>query len=325
MTQIYKSTELNDSFLAKLKEELSERFSGCKKIVVKMHFGEPGNKAAFTLPDVKPIFDVLDGMGFDVTFYETSVAYGSPRSTSDGHQQVAIEKGYDHHGEIVIDGEFVTVKKDDMAYEVGKELGDADAVLVISHLKGHCCAGFGGAIKNLGMGALSKKTKGMIHAGGMPEYVGGCVQCGTCEKMCPIGGIKVTDKPEFITCYGCSNCVYVCPENAIKVKKQYFDVLLAEGALAAQDTFKKYYYVTMVKRIAKECDCEKDCKEMIGPDIGWIMGPDGVALDKCAHDLIVVKAGKDVFLEKNKKSGLQQVEAGEKLGMGKQEYEFTEL
>ncbi|MBI5881186.1 DUF362 domain-containing protein [archaeon] len=322
MAEVYHYKDTGNDFLAKLEAELKKEFSGCKRIAVKLHFGEPGNKTAFRPEDIAPITEVLKKLGIEFFLYDTSVAYPSPRGDTETNKRLALEKGWGTIGEVVVDGGFVPVSKGRI-YEVGKPLADADGVLVVTHFKGHVCCGFGGAIKNLGMGALSKKSKQGIHDGGSTKYIGGCTQCRTCERMCPIHGIKVTDKPEFITCYGCSNCAYVCPAHAIKPKVEYFDVLLAEGAAAAQSKFKRQYYVTFLKNITEKCDCESDPGRIIAPDKGILLSKDIVAIDKAAYDIITSKGTDDVFLRHNKKTGLEHVKAAEKMGMGSAEYTIS--
>jgi hypothetical protein len=210
-----------------------------------------------------------------------------------------------------------------MSYQVCKELTDADAVLTITHVKGHVCTGFGGAIKNLGMGALTAKTKRDIHSGGEPVLLDGCTACKTCERMCPINGIKVTDKPNFTKCFGCSNCIYHCPFNALKPKVNYFDVLLAEGAYAASSNFKKQFYISYLVNITKKCDCEKNSGEIISENSGYLFGKDGVAIDKASYDILTKE--EQVFLKHNKKKGTEQIKAAESLGMGTQDYELILL
>lgn len=315
MSEVYHYNDAGAEFLAKLESELKLEFLGCKRIAVKLHFGEPGNKTALRPEDIEPITKLLKKLGIRFFLYDTSVSYDSPRNNPEGHRKAALEKGWGKVGDIVIDGGFLNVKMKHLTYEVGKPLADADGVLVVSHLKGHVCCGFGGAIKNLGMGALSKKSKQDIHNGGRVKYTGGCTQCRTCERVCPLNCIKVTDKPEFGLCYGCSNCAYSCPAGAIKPNVAYFDVLLAEGAAAAQSTFKKQYYVTFVKNITKCCDCEPEPGAIIAPDCGVLLSKDIVAIDRAGHDIVAAKAKEDVFLKHNKKSGLEHVKAAEKLGM----------
>jgi hypothetical protein len=323
MNKIYYSKKLGNHFLAKLKEKLKKEFKDCKTIAIKIHFGEPGNKTAFTPEQIKPIINVLNQLKIKFFLYDSPVAYNSPRNNPESHKKVVIEKGWDQLGEIRTNNDYITIKGNSMSYQVCKELTEAEGVLIITHVKGHVCTGFGGAIKNLGMGALTAKTKGDIHSGGEPVLLEGCTQCKTCEKMCPIDGIKVTDKPNFIKCFGCSNCIYHCPYDALKPKVNYFDVLLAEGAYAASSNFKKQFYVSYMINITKECDCQKNPKKIISEDKGYLFGKDGVSIDKASYDLITKK--EQVFLKNNKKKGLEQIKAAEECGMGKQEYELVSL
>jgi hypothetical protein len=325
MNQVYYSQNLLEEFLLKLKEELKKEFQTCKKIAIKIHFGEPGNERAFKPDQVKPIIDLIKELGVEYFLYDSSVAYPSPRGEPEKHKQIALEKGWDKLGEIRTDDDFTTIKGKNMNYEVCKPLIEADAVLVISHFKGHICSGFGGAVKNLGMGALTKKTKTDIHEGAKPEIVKECSKCKACELACPINGIEVKEKPEFKTCYGCSNCIYACPYNVLKPKINFFDILLAEGASIAQSQFKKVFYINFLINISKECDCEANPKGKIAEDEGYLLGKNPVAIDKAAYDLVTKKAGEDIFLKHNKKSGLEHLKAAEEFNMGSQEYELIKL
>lgn len=325
MTKIYHSEELGEKFLEELKDNLKESFADCKTIAIKIHFGEPGNKSAFVPEQIKPITDILKSLNIDFFFYDSSVAYGSPRNDPESHKKMAIEKGWDKLGKIKTDDNFIDIKGENMTYQVCKSLADADGVLTISHFKGHYCSGFGGVIKNLGMGAVTKKTKGDIHEGGMPELKCKCTQCKACEMSCPIGGIKVTDKPEIKLCYGCSNCIYVCPAKVLKPKVNDFDILLGEAAAVAQKQFKKKFYISYLINISKHCDCESEPKEKIAKDCGYLFGKDGVAIDKAGYDLIIKNEGRNVFKEKNLKDGVEQIDAAEKFGMGSRKYDLVEI
>jgi uncharacterized protein len=324
LTKIYHSNLLDDKFLAQLKTELAHHFKDCKRIAVKMHFGELGNTKAFTPKDIKPITELLESMGFEHFLFDSSVMYGGPRANPTTHKMLAVTKGFRH---VETGDEFIEVKGEHLTYQVCTKLTDADGVLVLTHVKGHVCSGFGGAIKNLGMGALTKKTKIDIHNGGMPNFSGKCVRCKECVNSCPIDGLKLEDGKEYPvikSCYGCSDCSYACSHKVITPKNTYFDVLLAEGANAAQSKFKKHYYVSAIKNITQNCDCMPIPGEIIAEDAGWIMSPDGVAIDKAAYDLIVKKNG-EVFLNNNNKIGTAQIFSAEKLGMGKKEYSLKEL
>jgi uncharacterized Fe-S center protein len=324
MEKIYYSEKLAP-ILLQLKKELERVFKNCKSIAIKIHFGSPGNDFSFKPEQIKPITDLLKELEINYFLYDTSVAYNGIRDNPKTHKEFALEKGWGSLGEIKIDGDFIKVKGKQIIYEVAKLLTEVDGVLVISHVKGHCCSGFGGAIKNLGMGALSKKSKGEIHSGGEPEILEGCTKCKACEKDCPIDCLKVLDKPIITKCYGCSNCCYSCEYGVLKPKIDYFDFLLAEGANAAQSKFKKKYYISFLNNITKLCDCSKNPEQIISEDVGFLISKDAVAIDNASRDLIIKKMNEDVFLKHNKKSGMQQIKYAESLEMGSSEYNLIEL
>jgi hypothetical protein len=324
MADVYYSEHLDEGFLSQLRLDLEKYFSGCKRIAVKMHFGEPGNSYAFMPDDIRPITALLEGLGLEYFLYDSSVAYGGARSDPKTYKEYAVSKGFSN---VDTGDEFMIVNGVHQPYQVCSKLADADAVLVLTHLKGHECTGFGGAIKNLGMGALTKQSKSSIHKGGEPVFEGDCKKCGKCVRNCPVNGMRLDDDkkyPVIFKCFGCSNCSYVCPHGIISPKLAYFDVLLSDGANAAQSTFKRYYYVTIMKRITAHCDCYDKPGEIIAKDAGFLMSKDGVAIDKAAYD-IIQKNDKDAFLKINFKKGTEQVFAAESLGMGSSIYEFKTI
>ncbi len=326
MPEVYFSRELSEEYLKILERNIKQKFKGCKKVAVKLHFGEEGNKTAFVPEDIKPITDLLKKNGFEYFLFDSATPYEGIRDNPHTYKEHAVKKGFGTLGPIVTDDSFTLVKGKHMDYEVCKPLADADAVLVISHFKGHGCCGFGGAIKNLGMGALTKKTKQGIHEGGKPEVLDNCNACKACEKACNFGFLKIeNNKHVFLDCYGCSNCIILCPNKAMKPKVALFDTLLAEGASAAKSKFKKDYYINVAKNITKLCDCEIDSKEAIAGDIGYFAGEDLVAVDKASYDSVVKQEGIDVFLKFNQKSGLEQINTGEKLKLGNSTYQLINV
>ena len=290
--------------------------------------GEPGNKLSFTPEQVKPVVDVLKELGCKPFLFDSPVVYAGPRDSEEKYYKVAEEKGYTKLCPVVISNEHIIVKGKNMNHEICSTLANADGVLVLTHVKGHMCSGFGGAIKNLGMGAVTKKGKGAIHAGGEPKYVGGCTLCNICASVCPTDNIRYDDKqPHFDKnwCCGCSNCAIFCPEKAIEAKVDTFDFLLSEAAWAAKTHFKKDYYVNVINNIAAKCDCFSDPGEAVLEDVGIAFGEDIIAVEKASLDLINKKAGKDLFKQIHHKSPGVHIEEGEKLGMGKKEHELVEL
>ncbi|MBS1266121.1 MAG: hypothetical protein MAG795_00086 [Candidatus Woesearchaeota archaeon] len=328
MNKIYFSKNLNRK---KLKEELSKVFDKGEEIAIKLHMGEPGNKYYLRPIVVKVYVDILKKIGCKPFLFDSPVVYAGPRNTSEDYLKAAAQHGYTEATmgcPIVISNQSITFKGKDMDHEVCKTLAEADGVLVLTHLKGHFCCGFGGAIKNLGMGAVSKETKGKIHNGGEPEYDKGCTMCKICASKCPLNHIRYeNNRPYFDAnwCCGCSNCVRFCPENAIKAKVDLFDYLLAEGAHAALSHFKKAYFVNIIKNIAKLCDCNADAGGIVLEDVGVAFGDDIISVDKASLDLINKKAGKDLFEEIHFKSPLAHIKDGAELGMGKLDYELVQV
>ena len=311
------------------KSLLKDFFDDKSEVLVKIHFGEPGNKTALFPKDVEPIIKALKALGLKTVFIDTPVAYSSERGSVKGYEKVVEQRGWDKLAPFIISDKFVKVKAKDFEAEVCQELAQAKNVLVISHVKGHTCSGFGGAIKNLGMGGVSKKTKIIEHSLCKPKFITECQGCGTCVTLCPAGAIKmVGGKAEFDleSCYGCSICEIECPHHCLAPEEAVFDDLLAQGAVAvavAKKLPKKTFYINLIKNITKCCDCEIDSGETIADDMGALFSQDPVAIDKASIDLINKKAGKDIFKSANHKDPMRQVNFAAKYLKIRPDYELV--
>jgi uncharacterized Fe-S center protein len=204
-----------------------------------------------------------------------------------------------------------------MAYELCSEPLEADGVLLLSHFKGHICSGMGGAIKNVGMGCMSKSTKGAIHAGGEPVYGDGCTECGACVENCPTDNIRLDRGRPFFDvswCPGCSNCIISCPENCIYPKTANFDSLLAEAATIAFEKFGRSYAINVMQNMTQLCDCVADSGPVLADDSGFVCGADMISVDIASLDILERETGsKDLFAEYNKKSSRLHVEEAARL------------
>jgi uncharacterized Fe-S center protein len=251
--------------------------------------------------------------------------YPGGRNTVEKYEKTAAEHGFTEEKigcPIVISNEFETIKTEHLNVEVCKPLIKADGLLVLSHVKGHMCSGFGGAIKNLGMGGVSKKTKSDIHNFANPVFAGDCTGCGTCVEICPVKTISLKDNKahfNYSGCWGCGQCITACPSNVLKPKIASFDTLIAEGASAVLKN-RKAFFINVIKDITKLCDCCSNPGGIILDDIGIVMGKDIVAVEKASLDLINKKAGKDIFKELHTKSPLNHIKEAQKLGLGSLEY-----
>lgn len=318
-----------DKSLNKLKDtaekELLNFFSEGEAIAVKLHMGEKGNKYYLKPQLVKVIVNVLKNIGVRPFLFDSPVKYSGSRDTTDKYIKTAEEHGFTEQligCPIVISNESIKVKGKYMWYEVCKHLAEADGVLVLTHVKGHMCSGFGGAVKNLGMGAVTKKSKGDIHDAGSPELTGECTGCGACVAKCPFEALELKEGKVVLdkSCPGCSICIQECNFGALKPNIAMFDDVLADAACAALKSFKKAYYINAIIDIAKRCDCASDSDPILVDDIGILFGKDIIAIDKASIDLVNKRAGINLFLEKNNKDPLLQLNAGAELGMGEKEY-----
>jgi uncharacterized Fe-S center protein len=340
MNKLY-FTESDKRMLERLDKELRDAFKAKGKIAIKLHMGEVYNPNHMTPEFVKKIVTLLKSIGCEPFLFDSPTKYGGPRHTALGYRAQAAVMGFREGSvgcPVVVSDDYVEQKGRYMTYQVCKHLADADGVLVLSHFKGHACAAMGGAIKNLGMGALTKRSKGDIHEGGEPTYdplsadsgkagKRKCKLCKKCLEVCPQKCIRYEEHGagagpvfNYDKCYGCSKCVQSCPQGCLKPKVAEFDCLLADGANAALNKFKSVYFVNVLRRIAKACDCSPRDTHIVCPDIGVLMGRDACAIDRASVDLINSRSQKDLFAELWFKDPLTQVREAEKIGMGSSEY-----
>ena len=319
-------TELNKN---ELKEILKGRFKSNHPVVIKLHFGEPGNPNAFTPKDVQPLIEALNELSFEVVLTDTPVTYSSPRNSKAGYEKVVQDRGYGElNARSYIEDQYVDQEVGDLKFEVAKILANAENLIILSHVKGHECAGFGGAIKNLGMGALSAKTKAMIHDVSKPiinEDL--CVGCGLCVSHCPAGAINIEEgkaKPNLNACWGCSICQIVCPEGALTPKKKSFDEALAMGAVAAIKLMpKNTFYINVIKNISKACDCEGGATPILAKDLGTIYAETAVVADQASIDLLRKANNYDVFEKANHKDPNLQIKFAADHANLNREYEIA--
>ena len=301
-----------------------------KDVPLKLHMGENKNKY-YPRPDfVKHVVETLKELKISPYLYDTTVAYKALRTTKEGYEKVARIHGFTKKKigcDIVIDNEGVNVSIQNRDYEVANHIYSSSHIFALSHVKGHVATGFGGAIKNFGMGGVTKDTKRKIHHGSRPIYQKDkCTYCGVCAEVCPFDAIKVKKnswKVSNLKCFGCGVCVENCENGGLKHEDANLQYLLACSAKACvQD--KNVIYLNELKRISKSCDCDPFSDPIICPDIGYLISDDPVAVDKASLDLIN-DVKKNVFKKENKVDPEKQIKYGEEIGLGSASYQIIEI
>jgi len=304
-------------------------FAG-KKVPVKLHMGELKNKY-FPKPEfVKYVIDELKISHVDPYLFDTTVAYSGLRSSKTGYKKLTKIHGFTMEKvgcDVIIDDKGIPITVNNRMYEVAEHLFDSTHIFALSHVKGHVATGMGGAIKNFGMGGVTKETKIRMHHGSRPIYQkDACIYCGACAEVCPFNALKVKDNSwnqNMESCFGCGVCVDACKSGAMAYEDADFQYVLACAAKACvQD--KNVIYINEIKRISRSCDCDPHAGPVICPDIGYLVSDDPVAIDKASLDL-VNDVKKDVFEKENNISPLKQIKYGEEIGLGTTSYNLIKL
>ena len=298
---------LLDNMREELKKELSKRFKKGDKVCVKLHFGEPGNLNYIRPSIAGAVIEVLKSIGTKPFIFESLVAYAGPRSEVKSHLEVARKHGFTKETvgcPIVISDKGKTVKSEYYKdFEVCKDLVEADGLLVLSHFKDHPSASWGGAIKNLGMGAVPIKSKRLMHFSvkARAAHIEKCTGCGLCVKACvkaESGAIKLVDgKPVIGKCWACGTCVLACPNGVLEMTGLPLGAGLAEATKQVLAHFdkKKRFYVNVLLDISAHCDCFSETSiNAAAPNIGITLSDDPLAIDVASLDL-VNKATGDKF------------------------------
>ena len=223
---------------------------------------------------------------------------------------------------------------------------DADIIISLNHFKAHEATGFGGAIKNIGMGCGSRAGKMEMHAAGKPYvYTKKCIGCSQCKNNCAHDCITITDKKALIhedACTGCGRCIGVCPTDAIRPGKDNSnDVLnykMVEYCTAILHG-RPHFHISLAMDISPYCDCHAENDAPIVPDVGMFASFDPVAIDIACADAVnkqPVSAGSclaekehthgDHFCDNHPSTDWRsQISHAEKMGLGSGSYELVTI
>lgn len=326
-----------------------------KYAAIKIHFGEPGNLAYLRPNYAKAVVDVVKELGGKPFLTDCNTLYVGGRKNALDHMDSAYENGFSPFSTgchvIIADGlkgtdeALVPVEGGEYVKEakIGRAVMDADIFISLAHFKGHEATGFGGALKNVGMGCGSRAGKMEQHSAGKPHVnQEDCVGCKMCTKICAHDAITVTDKKASIDhnkCVGCGRCIGVCPHDAVNpASDESNDILnkkIAEYTKAVVDG-RPAFYINMVIDVSPYCDCHAENDAAIVPDVGFFASFDPVALDMACADAVNKQPviSNSVLGEHQHHKGdhfhkvspetnwMSAIEHAEKLGLGTREYEL---
>lgn len=362
-------TRVGVSYLDKLKKLIRRAgianidFDG-KFVAIKMHFGEAGNMAFLRPNYVRAVVDVIKELGGKPFLTDCNTLYPGSRKNALEHLQTAAENGFNWmtvgcpiliaDGLKGTDDIEVEVKNGELVKyaKIGRAIMDADIVISLSHFKGHEMTGFGGAIKNLGMGSGSRAGKMDQHCNGKPLVDHDhCRGCRRCIKECANNGISYNEQGLAVIdhdhCVGCGRCIGVCNFDAIYAENDSalddLDRKMAEYSMAVcQD--RPNFHISLAMDISPNCDCHGENDAPILPNIGMFASFDPVAIDQACVDKCqaadpmpnsqlsdnLCKCGfedmGDVFKNSNPAvEWKQQLIHGEKIGLGTRDYELIEM
>jgi uncharacterized Fe-S center protein len=183
---------------------------------------------------------------------------------------------------------------------IGAEIHAADALIAVAHFKGHELSGFGGTIKNVGMGCASRKGKLAQHSSVTPKIKRKkCIGCGECVAHCVQGALRLEQDKAVIDperCIGCAECILVCPNEAVGIQWDRSVPVFLENMVeytlgVLQNKRERCLFVNFLTDISPACDCLPFNDAPIVHDIGILASQDPVAIDQAAVDLVNREAG----------------------------------
>lgn len=331
-----------------------------KFVAIKLHFGEPGN-LAFLRPNwARTVADFVKERGGKPFLTDCNTLYVGGRKNALDHMdsamlngfnpmttgcQIIIADGLKGSDEVevpVAGGEYVKNAK------IGRAVMDADVFISLTHFKGHEEAGFGGCLKNIGMGCGSRAGKMEQHNAGKPHVAQKhCIGCGQCRKICAHGAPIITDGKAHIDhdrCVGCGRCIAVCPKDAVRIdwdeSTTNLNCKIAEYTKAVVDG-RPCFHISLVIDVSPNCDCRPENDMAIVPNVGMFASFDPVALDMACVDAVNAQtplrgsAADDAHAKAHVHDHFQRLhpdtnwrsclEHGEKIGIGTREYELIKI
>jgi uncharacterized Fe-S center protein len=337
-------------------------------VAIKLHFGEKGNTAFVRPIFLRRVVDRVKQYKGKPFLTDTNTLYRGMRQEAISHLTTAFENGFAYsvvNAPILIaDGlrgnSAMKVRIDKPIFKtvsIAHGIYMADALISVAHFKGHELSGFGGTLKNLGMGCSSREGKLSQHSNISPQVKAkACKGCELCLTTCAQEAIlmqppklKAENKRmiAFIDpqkCIGCGECILTCPTGAVQIQWNetipIFQKKMVEHAYGAVQKKKgKVIYLNFLTQISPACDCYGYSDTPIVKDIGILSSEDPIAIDQASVDLVNGEEGnRSSKLTKHWNSGEDKFRAlypevdwtiqltyGEEIGLGTREYELIRI
>lgn len=336
-----------------------------KYVAIKIHFGEKGN-VSFLRPNyARAIVDLVKELGGKPFLTDCNTMYVGYRNNALDHLECAWENGFTPMTVgcplLIADGlrglDEVEVPINGGTHlkvaKIGRAIMDADIIISLNHFKGHEMTGFGGAIKNIGMGSGSRAGKCDQHSGGKAHINEvDCKGCKRCMRECANNGLVFDENKKKMTvdmnnCVGCGRCLGACNFHAIYFENvsaaKDLDEKMAEYAKAVVDG-RPNFHLSLICDVSPNCDCHCENDAPIIPDVGMFCSFDPLALDKACVDMALKQKPFDnTLITDNAKKGVDvsdddhfthahpdsewksQLEHAAKIGLGNLEYELIKM
>lgn len=328
-------------------------------VAIKMHFGEKGNTAFIRPNFLRQIVEHMKELGASPFLTDTNTLYAGTRGNSVSHLDLATQNGFAYsvvNAPIIIaDGmrgassSVVRINQENVkSAHIGKEIAESDVLISVAHFKGHELSGFGGTIKNLGMGCASRRGKLVQHSDVSPKVKRkNCIACSECVEHCAQSAISIENKKAVIDpkrCVGCGECILICDNKAIDVRWNadipLFQKKVVEYTLAVLKGKKgRAAFLNFLTHISPACDCYGHSDAPIVQDLGIMASKDPVAIDQASADMVNRQVGLEGSslsshkgADEDKFKGLYpkvdwtiQLSYAEKLGLGNRKYELVTI
>ncbi len=337
---------------------LESTFSPGDLVAVKTHFGEEGLTSYLRPELVSKVVDLVSKAGGRPFLTDCSTLYKGMRTNAVDHLLLAARHGFTYPvinvPVIIADGlrgtdhvEVPVGLRHCSTVKYGAAAHHADALMVVSHFKGHGLTGFGGAIKNVAMGLGSRRGKMEMHALVRAKVIEStCKGCGQCVVRCPADAIRIKGRKAVIDpekCIGCGECNVACQHGSIDLGDWNNYIALQErmveycyGILKGKRG--KAGYMTFIMNVTPLCDCYDFNDAPIVPDIGILASKDIVAIDQAAADLVnrapgmpdsrlkdARAPGTDKFRQIVDADWTAQLRYAEELGLGERTYDLIKV